>query len=126
MRVALRNKLVAKIPEVGGRVYEPFMAGPTTAKPYIVLKAGGENDSKMRYGFDVPFEVWMYVDRTSQVVLDELGDKIINVLNRKETKTATGYVFSLAYDGCSEDFYDEDWKALTRRLDFSTVRVRGG
>ncbi len=126
MRTAIRTRLVEK-DLVGDRVYQPHMAGPKLKVPCIVVKMGGENSSfGMKNGYDLPVEVWLYADQTNQTVLDELAAAAINALLRVDLSTSDGQIFSLEYDGCSEDLYDEDWKALTRRLDFATARVREG
>jgi hypothetical protein len=126
MRKAIRQRLIDKIPEVAGRVYEPYMAGPSTKKPYIVLKYGGDIATGMRYGFEVPFEVWLYCERTTFKELDVLESKAIRALLGVDLVSSSDQTFSLKYNGSSSDFYDEDWKALTRQLDFRTNRIRGG
>jgi hypothetical protein len=126
MRRAIRNRLLATIADVGKRIYEPFVPGPATVKPYIVVKKGGDIATNMRYGFEVPFEIWLYCDRTSFVELDSLQSKVVIALDEVELETAGGQKFELKFIGASEDYYDDDWQALTRRLDFRTVRVWGG
>lgn len=126
MRKAIRNKLILALPEISGRVYETSMAGPNTTKPYAVVKSGGDVQTGMRYGFDVPMEVWLYCDRTSYEDLDALETKTIRALMRKELTTSSNLMFSLEYIGSSQDFYDMDWKALARQLRFRTSRIRGG
>jgi len=123
MRNAIRNKLIDGLPEVGERVYQPSMAGPATQKPYAVVKRGGDVPTKMTHGFEIPFQIWLYSDVTSHTVLDALQGKVIKLLMRKDLTTANGQVFSLEYEGGSEDFYDDELKALTRRVDFRTVRA---
>lgn len=126
MRNAIRQRLVEKVAAVSGRVYQPYMAGAKQPKPYLVVKCGGESPSNMTVGYEVPFEVWMYIERTDFNELDALANSVINALNGKDLVTEDQQVFALRYRGASTDFYDEDWKALTRRLDFVTDRIRGG
>ena len=126
MRAAIRTKLVGWVSAVGSRVYEPHMAGPTIDKPYIVVKMGGEDSSMNKNCYDLPVEVWVYEDRTNFVALDALCNTVIGVLKGKDLTTTGGQTFSLEYGGSGEDYYDDDWKALTRQLRFSTVRVREG
>lgn len=126
MRKAIRTRLLNTVSDVSGRVYEPFVPGPSTEKPYFVVKRAGDVPTRMKYGFEVPFEVWLYCDRTSLSELDSLQSKVVKSLNRVDLQTAGGQTFALEFRGASEDYYDEDWKALTRRLDFRTARVWGG
>lgn len=125
MRKAIRNRLLDKITSVGERVYEPHMAGPQVDKPYIVIKFGGSVPTNMRYGFNLPIEVWLYVDRTSFGGLDAMERLVVNSLVNVDLKTTDSQVFSLLYTGSSPDYYDDDWKALTRRLSFVTNGIRG-
>ena len=126
MRNAIREKLVESICELKGHVFEPFMAGPNTEKPYVVVTIGGEATTNMRYGFDLPVRIWPYVERTSFKEVDDLAKKIRDALLGKDLTTKCGLVFRLRYVGSGEDFYDPEWDALTRRLDFVTDVVRGG
>ena len=126
MRNATRQRLIDRVAAVSGRVYQPHMGGPTVEKPYLVVKMGGESKSTMKNGYDLPVQVWAYIERTSEADLDTLCSTVVNVLNRKDIVTTGGQTFSLEYQGWSDDFYDEDWDALARRIDFSTARVREG
>ena len=95
-------------------------------KPYLVLKAGGEAPTNIRQGFERPFEVWLYCDRTTFNELDDLEDKVIRALWGVDLVTGENQTFSLEYTGSSPDYYDEEWKALTRQVSFRTHRIRGG
>ena len=108
MRATIRRRLMGSVRVVNGRVFEPYVAKPNTQRPYLVLKALGERDAKISVGFDVLFEVWVYVDRTSQVEVDDLVDSVVLALNRQELETVRGHKFELRYEGCSSDYYDPD------------------
>lgn len=126
MRDAIRKRLAAKVPAVGSRVYEVSTAGPKTQKPYLVVKYTGDADTKMRYGFDVGFEVWAYTEQTSNRVLDAIARKVISALHRQDLVTDDGLQFQLRYTGQGPDYDDPDWEALGRRLSFTTERIIGG
>lgn len=127
MRRAIRTRIVAAVPSLGGRVFEPTMPTAATDKPYAVVKYGGDNPTNISMGFEIPFQIWVYVERLNHTALDELTRSVIGALNRVElTAEGSGQKFALTYVGCSEDFYDDDWQALTRRIDFSTETIVGG
>jgi len=126
MRDAIRDRLIQMVTEFQGRVFETFMAGPEVEKPYAVIVIGGESRTNMRYGFDVPVQVWPYVDVTSFKSVDGLVAKIVDALVNVDLETSDGMVFRLRYVGSGDDFYDNEWQALTRRLDFETEVIRGG
>ena len=126
MRAAIRTQLISKVTAVGGRVYEPYIAGATTQKPYIVVKFAGEKETKMRRGFDLPYEVWLYDVKTTMKNLDSMQASVVNALSEVVLTTAGGKKFELQYAGCGEDFLDPDLESYTRRLDFKTVTIRGG
>lgn len=127
MRNAIRNRLLNRLTGVETRVYQPHMGGPTVQKPFVVVKMGGENkDGGMKFAYNLPVEVWLYYELTDHSDLDGLMNEVIAALHEKELETALGHRFALRYDGSSGDFEDTEWKALTRRVDFTTVRVREG
>ena len=45
MREAIRNALIAGIPEVEGRIFEPHSASADTQKPYLIVKENAEQDN---------------------------------------------------------------------------------
>lgn len=126
MRDAIRDVLIEEIEELDDRVMEAFMAGPEVEKPYVVVSLGGDAGTNIRYGFDLPVLIWPYVEKTKFGAVDALADKIRAALLGRDLVTKDGFVFRLRYVGSGEDFYDDEWKALTRRLDFETEVIRGG
>jgi len=125
MRNAIRDRIIEEVEDFGARVYEPYMPDANTEKPYAVIVMGGEAETNMRYGFDVPVRVWVYVDKTSFSDVDSLLAKVINALNGVELE-ADDLKFGLRYTGSTDDTYDETWKALTRQANFVTETIRGG
>lgn len=126
MRDAIRTRILNEVNAITN-VYQPFMPGPETEKPFAVVKMGTEGATNMRYGFDVPVQVWVYVDPTSFATLDGLLRDVIDALVGKDLVTGDGEVFRLRCSGgLGEDFFDEEWNALTRYVMFGTETVRGG
>lgn len=126
MRKAVRARLVAQVSSLGGRIYEPTMAGPSTTKPYAVVKMSGESPTNIRQGFTVTLEVWIYTDRLSFEGVDTIVRSTIDALVSTDFTTAGGEVFSLRFVGAGADFYDDDWQAIGRQLLFETVSIWGG
>ena len=126
MRDAIRQKLIADIPSIAGRVYEPHAAGKQTQKPYLVLRQGVETEETPWSGFRRIIEVWPYVSRTSFKSVDALADKITAALDKQLlTDMVTGEVFSCMYLGTvGQDFVDEEWDAITRGLRFAVVALQ--
>ena len=126
MRLAIRQKLIESIPELGGRVYEPHVAGAKTQKPYAVIRQGVETEETPWSGFRRIIEEWPYVSRTSFKAVDALADKIKATLDKQLlTDTSTGEVFSCLYLGTAgHDFVDEEWDAITRGLRFAVVALQ--
>ncbi|ADQ06507.1 conserved hypothetical protein [Caldicellulosiruptor hydrothermalis 108] len=118
MRRAIRELLIASIPEIQGRVYEPHAAGVNTQKPYIVLREGIQNPEDEWSKFSTIIEVWPYVKRTTFQEVDALCNAIINALHRARF-SQDGEQFLADYIGTvGPDFVDEDWDAITRGLKF--------
>lgn len=141
MRRTIRTHLIENVPSVNGRVYEPYIASPSTERPYLVVKMVGESSTNIRYGFDVPLQIWLYTDRANFYDMDQLATEVANALAYTELVRPAVYeaveggdpilvkpefTFYLLYSGASMDFYDEDWQAYVRRLSFRTSIIRGG
>lgn len=118
MRAAIRQILIDTIPDVQGRVYEPHVAGPTTKKPFIVLREGVQDPEADWAAFSTIVEVWPYVARTTFQQVDALANAIINALHRLRF-AHDGEQYLVDYLGTSgPDFTDTDWDANTRGLRF--------
>lgn len=118
MRTTLRQILVDNITAVQGRVYEPHAAGPSTQKPYLVLREGVQDPEADWAAFSTIVEVWPYVKRTTFQQVDSLANAIINTLHRARFSHA-GEEYLVDYLGSAgQDFVDEKWDAITRGLRF--------
>jgi len=118
MRDALRQLLIASVPEVQGGVYEPHAAGPNTPKPYLVLREGVQDPEADWSAFSTVIEVWPYVSRTTFRQVDSLASAIIDTLHRARF-SAAGEEYLVDYLGSAgQDFVDKEWDAITRGLRF--------
>ncbi len=118
MRKAIRQILIDNIPQVEGRVYEPHAAGPTTKKPYLVLKEGAQDPGADWSGFATIIEVWPFVARTTFQQVDSLVSQVVDALHRARFAEA-GEQYLIDYLGSAgQDFVDTEWDAITRGLRF--------
>lgn len=124
MREAIRQALIDGVPEVEGRVFEPFAAGPETEKPYLIVRETAEEDSTEWAGFRGRVEVWPYVEQGSLKDVDDLSKKIALALNMQLLDGDDGDALTCIHDGSGEDIVDEDWDALTRCVYFYALALQ--
>ena len=125
MREAIRKQLMATLPDIQDRVYEPHAPNHKTAKPFLVLQLGTENKDVPWVNFQREIEIWPCVARTTFGNLDKLSKNIIKVLDKERLTSKDGKAFSLLYRGIiSDDTVIEDWDVLTRCLRFSIVALQ--
>ena len=124
MREAIRQALIDGVPEVEGRVYEPFAAGPETEKPYLIVRETAEEDNTEWAGLRGRVEVWPYVEQGSLKDVDDLSKKIALALNMQLLEGDDGDALTCIHDGSGEDIVDEDWDALTRCVYFYALALQ--
>ncbi len=120
MRATLRSLLIAGVPALEGRVFEPHAVSATTLKPFGVLRVGEGDAGDAWGGLSTLVEAWPYVARSSFVTVDTLVSQIVATLdNARFTDSATGQQYLIQHEvTAGSDFYDEDWQALTRPVRF--------
>ena len=129
MREAIRSRLLDEdlgVSELVGGVFEPGTTDPNTVKPYAVVKFAGETSGTVKNTFDRAVEVWVYVPPASYTVLDNINEKVIQSLTKKELVTEGGLVFLLELMSVAPDgFFDETLEARTKHITFNQAFVRG-
>ncbi|THF78029.1 hypothetical protein [Cohnella fermenti] len=126
MRDGIRQRLIAEIPSIGGRVLESHEDGLTADKPYLVLIQGEEGISSDWTGVNRFYEVWPYEAETAGfAAIDELAQAIVQSLEGNAlTDASTGEVFTCNYAGTiGSDLADEERQALTRGLRFTVSAI---
>ncbi|WP_027717297.1 hypothetical protein [Desulfovirgula thermocuniculi] len=118
MRAAIRQLLIAGVPQVGGRVYEPHVVTPKTEKPFIVVREGVQDSGADWAAFSTVVEIWPYVDRTTFQAVDALAGAVINVLHRARFTDGREQYLADYLGTAGQDFADDDWNAITRGLRF--------
>ena len=125
MRAAIRQQLVNLIPDIQGRVFEPYAAGAKTEKPYLVIRQGAEVEDTPWTNFRRIVEVWPYLPRTSFQGVDRMASLVAASLDKQLLTTSAGEVFSCVYLGTAgPDFVDEEWDAITRGLRFAILALQ--
>lgn len=124
MREAIRNALIAGIPEVEGRIFEPHSASADTQKPYLIVKENAEQDNTEWAGFRGHIEVWPYVEESSYTEVDALAKKVAATLNMQLITDETGDAITCVSDGMLEDVADTEWQALTRCVNFYVLALQ--
>lgn len=119
MRAEIRQLLIAGVPDVEGRVFEPHAADLQTPKPFLVVREGVQDaEAEGWSAFSQLVEVWPHAARESFVTVDSLAQQVIDTLHR--TRFAVGAEQFLAFylGSAGQDVQDDAWDALTRGLRF--------
>ncbi|MFF2887015.1 3'-phosphoadenosine 5'-phosphosulfate sulfotransferase [Paenibacillus sp. NPDC057967] len=120
MRNTIRQRLIDRIPDINGRVYETDAAAADEDLPYLVLAKGNESEENDWAGSSYMIEVWPYVAHTLFQRVDKLVSEIISALDHQLlTDTDTGESILCRFTGStSADMLDEKSKAITRGIQF--------
>lgn len=126
MRQAIEAQLIAEIPEIGGRCYEPHKVTSSTTKPYLVIRQGIEKEANPWSGFHRTFEIWPYADLTDTfVTVDTLAAKVNAALEKQLLETAAQQSFSCFSLGTAgSDLVDNTANVITRGLLFGVIGVQ--
>lgn len=126
MRQAIKTQLIAEIPEIGGRCYEPQEVTASTAKPYLMIRQGTEKEANPWSGFHRVFEIWPYASVTDTfVTVDTLAAKVNAALEKQPLKTGDGQSFSCFSLGTAgSDLVDNTSNGITRGLLFGVIGVQ--
>ena len=120
-RRAIQEHLVANCPGLTGGVEYPFTAKADHAKPYAVLKsADTAQDDEVSLGYYQALEVWVYVEPGDFESLDALARSVREALDGVFITDAAGDSIRVRWDRVAiEDWYDQELRAITTRLDFN-------
>lgn len=98
-------------------------------KPYgVILLDDEEQSANLDVGFFQGIEVWPYFEPGNFIPVDRAQSEIIKLFHKKlvtvEDYDGAEQTYLLEYVGSGRDYHDTDLRAITRRLDFRTPRVR--
>lgn len=123
MREEIRKLLVASLPELGSRVYEPYVPTLDIPKPYLVVKEGTQDIPNDWAGYTTTFEVWIFEKFETFQNVDAFRDKIVAVLDNAKI-VAGGKKYLIRYlSTVGDDFWDEELQALERGLVFQVFSL---
>jgi len=98
-------------------------------KPYgVILMDDEEQSGSLNIGYFQGIEIWPYFEPGNYLPVDKAQSELVRLLNRKLI-TVNDYdgnpqVYKLEYLGSGRDYHDTELRAITRRLEFRTPRVR--
>lgn len=127
LRRAVINFLKANVGEVGGRVYQTYLAPRQVKRPYITVRLGDVVESgTVSYGGTAQIEVFVYDDIDgSFLTVDRICDKVINALHGAYvTDEETGKTYYLEWNPTTNDIVEEDRRVIGRLLRFQTAILR--
>lgn len=106
---------------------QPYTPNATTPKPYGVIVMGDIiRDPFNRRASYQEVTVWPYFGGNSYVAVDKAVREIRSLLSDRTLTTKEGHRFTVEWIDVGRDFYDDDLKALTRRLEFRVPLVGAG
>ncbi len=119
MREALRQLLMAGVPEVEGRVLEPHMGGRETPKPFLIALEGEQDPASEWADLSTSMLVIPHVVMTTYVTVDQLVAEVVATLDGARFEEG-GVQYLARHEGTSrEDEFDEEWEAITREVRFA-------
>ncbi|MBB6674514.1 hypothetical protein H7C19_27910 [Cohnella nanjingensis] len=126
MRNGIRQRLIAAVPAVGGRVLDRHEAEVAADKPYLVLAQGVETEDEGWPGRRRTYKIWPYADRAAGfAAVDALSEAIIRALDEELlTDPDSGETFTCRYQGAiGTERVDGKTDALTHGLRFRVDAV---
>lgn len=126
MRAAIRDRLIDRIPLIGGRVYEAHETAAALVKPYVLLVQGAEAVDTDWTGYRIPFECWPCAAQTSFAEVDELAELIVSELDGQALEDpVSGRTFTIRYEGnVGADKVESEREAISRGLRFAAIGAR--
>ncbi|WP_228378983.1 hypothetical protein [Thermoanaerobacter thermohydrosulfuricus] len=124
LRRAIIKHLRENITEIGGRVYQAYLAAEKAKRPYITVRLAESIASEViSFGGTMQIELFVYDDLgKSYLNLDYISDKIIAVLNGAYiTDQEDGKTYYIEWNPTTNDIIEEDRKLIGRLLRFKTA-----
>lgn len=112
----MRKAIYSALKMTGRNVYNISHSGTRTL-PYFMVKFGTSIDTKL--GSYTTFVVTAYANPGDTATLDIIcADCLTRLLGKKLTRISDGCSFIPEFTGESDDFVDDDFNALGKRLSF--------
>lgn len=124
LRRAVIRTLAAQVPNLGGRVYQSYLAPPDASLPFATVRLAGELQ-QTPVGASTTVEVRLYGRRGSYLELDALEAQALAALHRREAADPeTGARYELAWAGGGIDVEETERDAIVRLLRFAAAALR--
>jgi len=127
LRRAVVNFLKENVSEVGGRVYQAYLAPKQVKRPYLAVRMGEVIESgAVSFGGTAQIEVFVYDDiGGSFLTVDRICDKVINALHGAYvTDQEDGKTYYIEWNPSTNDIIEEDRNLIGRLLRFRTAILR--
>ena len=126
LRQAVLDTLMSRVPILGGRVYEAWVAPDKAGGlPYATIKLPGiRGSTAISFAGSQPVEVRLYNDRSSFIPLDMAERAVIEVLTRGPVADGPDQ-FSLQWVPGGGDFEDDEFNLIGRLVMFEAAVVIG-
>jgi hypothetical protein len=127
MRQPIRQRLVAGVPLVAGRVFMRGAADLNTLKPFLLLIIGETRPGLAFTGINPTIEVWIYAKTLTEA--DAVEAQVLTALDRQRVDEVSASTPSQRYflvheEGGSGDFQDQEWgDALVRAVAFRSFEM---
>ncbi|NPV44806.1 MAG: hypothetical protein HPY70_12665 [Firmicutes bacterium] len=124
LRNAIIQHLRQSISEVGGRVYQAYLAPEKVKRPYLSVRMGETIASDtVSFGGTAQIEVFVYEDASKSFLdVDRISDKVIAILNGAYvTDPDDGRTYYVEWDPTTNDIYEDNRKLIGRLLRFRTA-----
>lgn len=124
IRSAFIHFLKENISEVGGRVYQAYLAPKQAKRPYLAVRMGETIESgTISFGGTAQIEVFVYDDIGGSFLnVDRISDKIVALLNGAYiTDQEDGKTYYIEWNPTTNDIIEEDRKLIGRLLRFKTA-----
>jgi len=123
LRRAVVQAIAAGVPQLGGRVYQAFLAPPDAQMPYATVRLAGELQQTPLAG-TVTVDVRLYERRGSFLALDILQAAVMAALHRREVvdpETDTRY--EMTWIAGAMDYEETERDAIVRLVRFGAAVV---
>jgi hypothetical protein len=114
-----------QVTDLGGRVYQAFLAPADAARPYVTVKlVDGGASTRISFAGDHVIEIRVYDDLNSFIGLDVIIQAVIGALHGKNvTDTQSGEQYEVWWVPSMNDFVEEERKLIGRLVRFRAASI---
>lgn len=106
--------------------FQVYSADDKTSKPYGVFALNNESNSKINHkGKFTELNIWLYFEKGQAHKLDKAMKEVKKLLSNQVLTTDLDEELLIEYVNHLKVFWDEDLKAICRRIDFRIPGIKG-